>query len=510
MGSPAVPAGRGNWRRPDAPHGASSAPSAPARPARRPGLLALCAAALLLAALPAALSQSSSSSSATGSRTGSSTGTSSASATGSSAATSSAASAASQTGSAQPTRTPIGSPPSLAAPFPLQVDTSQRPNCTSINAACPASAPCCRDGWCDSSPYFCGVHCEPLNSFSIRSCYARYPCFSYTDDFDNRTRLVKASDWDGDPLTAEWISIFEPNHAEIKDGHLVMRVFRAPGLNSFGRPEGFGASVASSRWIQYGYITASIRTARGGGIVTAFITRGSDGAPDMVEDEIDFEAVGKNLKGVYTNYFSYGDLVYNHGSTDDFTEDTSAGFHTYRIVWMPDYIQWIVDNRVLRTTYKNTTWDEGCRCYKYPTREARIAFSIWDGGMGAEGTAWWAGGPTDWSRDDNPDYTMEVDWVDIGCYYKGNNSIVFSGRNSSLLASRTTATASTSTRWTVRPAATYVNGGRLDPGMNGTNGTLVLVMPDRTAGAGPVGTGAAWAALLGVVVAVLAMLMGNA
>lgn len=77
---------------------------------------------------------------------------------------------------------------------------------------------------------------------------------------------------------------------------------------------------------------------------------------------------------------------------------------------MPDYIQWAVDGRIMRTVYKNQTWNEGCKCFKYPMREARIALSIWDGGMGAQGTAEWAGGPTDWSKDDNPDYTMEVDW----------------------------------------------------------------------------------------------------
>jgi len=183
-------------------------------------------------------------------------------------------------------------PASNSSPFPLQLAQNQPANCSSIGRACPASAPCCRDGWCDASAYFCGVNCEPLNSFSIRSCYARYPCFSYTDDFDSdKTRLINAADWDGDPLTAEWISMFQPDHAYLNNSRLILKVFRRPDLNAYGRPEGLGASVATSRWMQYGYITASIRTARGLGIVTAFITRGSDGAPLMIEDEIDFEAV---------------------------------------------------------------------------------------------------------------------------------------------------------------------------------------------------------------------------
>jgi hypothetical protein len=95
--------------------------------------------------------------------------------------------------------------------------------------------------------------------------------------------------------------------------------------------------------------------------------------------------------------------------------------------------------------------------------------------------------------------------VDIGCYYKGNISTVFSGKNSSLLASRTrTGTATVSTKvWSVRPQATYVNGGQLGPGMNGTNGTLTLVMPGA-AGA----LQARWAvAFLGSLFAVLGMVV---
>jgi hypothetical protein len=72
--------------------------------------------------------------------------------------------------------------------------------------------------------------------------------------------------------------------------------------------------------------------------------------------------------------------------------------------------------------------------------------------------------------------------IDIGCYYKGNISTVFSGKNSTLLASKTqlTGTATASTKiWSIRPQATYVNGGQLGPGMNGTNGTLTLVMPNE-------------------------------
>lgn len=414
-----------------------------------------------MAGRAAAQGSSSSSSSSSGTGTATASGSSSSVSGTASAITASGTASASASSSASATRLP-SNPATNTSPFPLQLATNQKPNCSSIGSACPAKSPCCRDGYCDSTPYFCGVNCEPLNSFSIRSCFARYPCFSYTDDFDSgKTRVINAADWDGDPLTAEWISIFQPDHAYINNSRLVLKVLKKPTNNAYGRPEGFGASVASSRWIQYGYITASIRTARGGGIVSSFIvgsnggggfglwsrfgsndsllhsssstpcslyllfqpplsslgftfffqTRGSDGAPQTVEDEIDFEAVGKNLKGVYSNYFSYGDLVYTHGSTTDFTDDTSAGFHTYRIVWLPDYIQWVVDNRILRTVYKNQTWDEGCKCYKYPMREARVAFSVWDGGQGAEGTAWWAGGPTDWSKDPNDNYMMEVDWL---------------------------------------------------------------------------------------------------
>lgn len=162
---------------------------------------------------------------------------------------------------------------SFARPATAQTyNTSQPANCSSIGGACPANAPCCRDGYCDSSAYFCGVNCEPLNSFSLRSCFARFPCYSYRDDFDgNKTRLVNAADWDGNPLSAEWISLFQPDNAYLNNSKLVLRVLKKKELNSYGRPEGFGASVATSRWIEYGTVEARFRTAKGAGIVSAFI-----------------------------------------------------------------------------------------------------------------------------------------------------------------------------------------------------------------------------------------------
>ncbi|CAG8766983.1 7289_t:CDS:2, partial [Acaulospora colombiana] len=80
---------------------------------------------------------------------------------------------------------------------------------------------------------------------------------------------------------------------------------------------------------------------------------------------------------------------------------------------------WIVDGVLMRTLNRNSTYDPVEGLYKFPSAHSRIQFSIWDGGMGAPGTAKWAGTPTDWSNQ-NQVYTMYVDWVNITCMTPGD------------------------------------------------------------------------------------------
>jgi beta-glucanase (GH16 family) len=61
-----------------------------------------------------------------------------------------------------------------------------------------------------------------------------------------------------------------------------------------------GTLLASSTYMWYGKTSATLKTSRGKGVVTAFILL-SD-----VKDEIDFEFVGADLSTAQTNYYFQG------------------------------------------------------------------------------------------------------------------------------------------------------------------------------------------------------------
>lgn len=167
--------------------------------------------------------------------------------------------------------------------------------------------------------------------------------------------------------------------------------------------------------MEYGTVTARIKTgSTASGIVSSFITK------NTVGDEIDYEWVGLNPSEAQSNYYWNGTLDYTHGAHHPIGADSTADYHIYTIEWLPDHISWIVDGNVVRTVNKQDTLDAATGLFKYPSRPSRVQLSIWDGGMGADGTASWAG-KTDWS-DQSKTYTMTVDWVNITCLYNGNAS----------------------------------------------------------------------------------------
>ncbi|KAG0238031.1 hypothetical protein BGW42_007585 [Actinomortierella wolfii] len=209
-------------------------------------------------------------------------------------------------------------------------------------------------------------------------------------------------------------------------------------LNSFGRPQGLSSVVSTTRFMQYGKVKAKIKTGSTSlGVVSAFIIRN-----ELPGDEIDFEIVGKDPTEVQTNFYYRtppnmpAELIdYSNSGRAPIGVDSTAGFHEYGIEWMPDYIHWTVDGKIIRTVYRNQTADDtlspnsvdpatGQRQKRFPSTPARIQFGVWDGGQGSNGTAAWAGSPTDWSRPDKA-YTVLIDSVQVECYYQGNDTLVW-------------------------------------------------------------------------------------
>ncbi|CAG8595433.1 3335_t:CDS:2 [Paraglomus occultum] len=264
--------------------------------------------------------------------------------------------------------------------------------CKGYGANCPQEAPCCNMGWCSNDPKFCAFGCEPDNSFNDKSCYPDPPCVSLYDDFSNKS-LVSWFQWNGDPNSYHWTSDFKPDYASYdNNGDLQLGLqYDGTDKNDQGRYQGFGSTVSSTRAMEFGTVTARIKTgSTASGIVTSFITK------NTVGDEIDYEWVGLNPNEVQSNYYWNGSLDYTKGQHHPLGADSTADFHIYTIEWLPDHISWIVDGNLVRTVNKADTLDPATGLYKFPARPSRVQFSMWDGGMGAD--------------------------VNITCYYNGNAS----------------------------------------------------------------------------------------
>ncbi|RKP24611.1 concanavalin A-like lectin/glucanase domain-containing protein, partial [Syncephalis pseudoplumigaleata] len=264
--------------------------------------------------------------------------------------------------------------------------------CKKEGKVCGADAPCCFNGACGSDVKSCSEGCDPSNSFAANSCYPLPKCANYKGTLASPSLIQPRSAYNGDPNSVDWLIEYSPNHATIKDNQIVMEMREGDSPNEFGRKEGVGTTISWTRHMQYGKMTARIKTGvLSPGVVSSFITMSPEG------DEIDFEWVGKDRKQVQSNYYYNGILDYTKGGMHALDFDTTADFHEYSIDWQPDYISWYVDGKLIRSVQRSTTRQNN-GTYNFPTKLSRVQFGLWDGGQGAQGTAEWAGTPTDWSK----------------------------------------------------------------------------------------------------------------
>ncbi|KAJ2454154.1 putative glycosidase CRH2 [Coemansia sp. RSA 2336] len=278
------------------------------------------------------------------------------------------------------------------------------------NQDCGKDTPCCVKGYCNSNAMYCmPINCEAQNSYSADSCWDTAHCVKQNVDFGSGNAFAQIADYKGDPSKTAFVSQFEPSNAKVSGGELQMELVKqADG-------KGFGATVINTRAIQYGTVTAVMRSGcTSGGVVSSFIIRN-----DLVGDEIDFEFVGADKSTVQSNYYWHDNLDYTKMIKSPPMSDTTQNFHTYQIQWTPDQIVWAVDGNAFRTVKRSETWDSASNTFKYPDAEAYVSFSIWDGGSGAKGTSDWAGGAIQWGQ--GP-FVASVKSVDIDCYYKGNDT----------------------------------------------------------------------------------------
>ncbi|KAF8318508.1 hypothetical protein DL93DRAFT_401825 [Clavulina sp. PMI_390] len=254
---------------------------------------------------------------------------------------------------------------------------------------CSSSAPCCSEyGYCGTGPGYCLGGCQPAASYSWSSCEPTPICKNATYTFQDDTRLVNYTQYDGN--ATKWD--FTIDHGDIYNlndtaGELALLLTETNG----------GTRLSSTRYMWYGSVTAKLKATKWAGVVTAFITM-SD-----VKDEIDWEWPGANTTTAQSNFFWLGKVNYppTNGQVDTVPNDAYSNYNEYTINWQEDQLTWSIDGNVVRTVKKSDTLVSGVA--NYPTTPARIQISVWPAGINtsAAGTIEWAGGMINWN---DPDY----------------------------------------------------------------------------------------------------------
>lgn len=109
-----------------------------------------------------------------------------------------------------------------------------------------------------------------------------------------------------------------------------------------------------------------------GGIIPCFylISPGPQNYHD-IHDEIDFEFIGDVAPmkiTIHTNLISGGQ---NYLEQFAFPFDPAADFHTYKIIYSPFYIMWMIDDIPIRITYNKPE-------HPFPSMPVEFKASIWD------------------------------------------------------------------------------------------------------------------------------------
>jgi len=92
----------------------------------------------------------------------------------------------------------------------------------------------------------------------------------------------------GDASKANWVSSGKPV------------VYNNEAILLTMAPDTVGTLMASTHYMWYGKVSATLATSKGAGVVTAFILMSDS------KDEIDYEWVGVDLQSAQTNYYAQG------------------------------------------------------------------------------------------------------------------------------------------------------------------------------------------------------------
>jgi len=223
------------------------------------------------------------------------------------------------------------------------------------------------------------------------SCAPSPLCKSGTYTFDDPSRLVNASLYEGNATAHDWT---------IDQGKVLYPTAQQPGLALLLTEANGGTRISSTRYIMYGQVTVRMKTSHYNGVVAAAILMSN------IKDEIDWEAPGNSTTSIQNNVYILGIAAYDNGGVASGLNDTFTGFHDYTVNWSQNNLEWLIDGKVVRSI-NDTAGGQGL-----PASPSRIQISIWPAGINAsaKGTVEWAGGYIDWN---NPDYVAAGDFYSI-------------------------------------------------------------------------------------------------
>lgn len=203
------------------------------------------------------------------------------------------------------------------------------------------------------------------------------------DDFEH----LDAARWSTSPHTFEKNAAqFDAAMVRTEHGRLVIGLDQAPAPTADGRSY-LGGELRTAETFTYGRFEARARFARGSGVVSSLFTfydHLSD--PDLEENwnEIDIEFVGKSPEKVQFNIMYWDDskAQQSHEHFIELGYDATAEFHDYAIEWLPEAINFYVDDVLVHSQAEHVP--------ARMKRPSRLMLSVWPV-SGEQGIVNWAG-----------------------------------------------------------------------------------------------------------------------
>ena len=141
-------------------------------------------------------------------------------------------------------------------------------------------------------------------------------------------------------------------------------------------------TIKSNFYFFFGSTSVVMRASKGNGIVSSIMLLSDD------RDEIDWEWLGGNNTHVQTNYFGKGNDEKHENSMWHPVQDPINLFHNYTVNWSKEQIQWLIDDKVIRTVAYGNSQGKGAF---YPQTPMALHIGNWDGGSSDSlGTRQWA------------------------------------------------------------------------------------------------------------------------